>query len=63
MVWGVELQEDQRLGEVGVRDNSMPFLGWGDWGMSPPFLMGKGRFITPESSVLRGTGDSREHSW
>lgn len=44
-------------GEVGERDKPMPFLGWGNWGTSPPFLMGKGGF-----GVLRGTEESREHS-
>lgn len=59
---GVGLQEDQRLWEVGERDGSMPPQGWGNWGRSPPFLMGKGELISHERAFLRGPEESRENS-
>lgn len=62
MVWEVGLREGQRVWEVVERDNSVSFWGWGHWGRSPPFLMGKGEFISPESTILRGTEESRDRS-
>lgn len=59
MVWEVGLREDQRLWEVVERDNSVSFWGWGHWGTSPPF---RGEFISPESTILRGTEESRDRS-
>lgn len=56
------LREGQGLREVMERDNSVSFWGWGHWGRSPPFLMGKGEFISPESTILRGTEESRDRS-